>query len=1255
MTAVPSRFLALAALAGVLAVAGAAPAAAPAPEPGAEAVADPPGEAIGDPQKDLEALLGALEADGRGPVGQAALVAARGLWNQATDRDALTARLEAVLARGVPQADTEEALRRTLADRHHEAGDEAKRAAAGGDAGYLGHFLVVGPLAGPWAAAVDQAYGPETSIDIEKELPGRRRPVRWVPYRSLGLGEIVEPFQYLRPTDGVAYALAQVRVPARVPAVLKVTCWASHKVFVNGAEAVRVDRLRETLPRTSWTPVTLAAGWNRILVKVAGSEGFALKVCDASTGRALAGLESEKGVVLHEAAAPLPPPASAAYRSNLQAVLSEEPRTPEDRVVRAILAADYGLAWRCHEDLEKAAAEAPGRPGIAMRFARFLQGFGEMPEPRWRKNRARGIYEDVLERSPGHVEAVLELARILHGEDRTEEALKGLRELAAAGDEPKDAGAAKAAAATRAAMERSRALFPGLEALLEKNPRCVEAWTTLLGFCQDRAWWKEADEAAAKVLGIAPRDPSALNHLLSVAEKFGNAAGVEDACRRMLDSHRGNSRAARRLADVLKARGDADGALALLDGILAHTPSDFDAREARARFLDSVGRRDAALEAWRELESLSPLEESYPRRIGELLRKSGDADGARKAWESSLALDPSQGTLRREVERMQGGDFDFARRWAVDGVALAKECGGQEKYPKALAVHVVDHSVLRVHEDGSRTTITHNVWKILNEQGRQKYSEITVPARPENILEVRAISPEGEVFLPIQPRGSTFTLEGLQAGWIVETRYLNDERPGERGLDTGGWYFQDPNFGADADPVVLSRWVVDLPASLDPPLLLRNYGPRPKPEVEGDRRIWVFEKRDQDRIEDEPRMPDSDEICPWARFHSPWSWEELNLEGAAFLARVHPSPILEAKAREIAGSAEDSLARARAIYAWVNREITGNAGGWGPTGVLLERSGDRFTLFAALLRSAGVPFDVVKVCTQDPGQVLWESLEPDFFDLEGLLVRGSDDATRDDDAFVFRFARHTPFGRIPHAARGRPAFVPGRGGPTLFRMPVTGESDFVSRSRVELSLGADEASTTFRLRAEEPSDGWFGYKERVKDMNEDERKKESARLAERWVKTADVKEFSFPTLEEHGAPFAIECAGAAPQALRAEGGAKVLALGIDPMDMAQQFVERPERTWPFVLRGEWGRTDEVLVDLNGKWRVRRLPRDHAASSTLGTYSLTVTEEGGRVRVVRSSRFTDARYSPDEYREFTAWCRDIDAAEEQRIVLEEVPQ
>jgi tetratricopeptide (TPR) repeat protein len=1220
----------------------------------AAVVVDPPGTATGDADASLAALVGVVERDREGPLGQAALVVARNLWDASLDPAPHSKRIEALLAKGGLQADTEETIRRVLSDRAIEAGDAARLKALDADGGYLGDMLVAGPFGTSASAAVDVAYAPEAGIDLEKAMAGRRGPVRWMAYRNLGYGELVEPLQYLRPTDGVAYALAQLKSAAERPAVLKVTCRGPHAVFLNGARVLRVDRLRDTRPRTAWVPVTLGAGWNRILVKAVGSQGFMVKVCDATTGRPLDGLEVEKGMTLHPPLIPLAAPAKVGYRSNLDALLASEPATPEARTVRGLMAQNYDLPWQAWTDLERAAKQAPEKPGVVLRFAQFLQGFSEMPEPRWRKNRARGLYENVLEKSPGHVEAMLALAQILHGEDKTEEALAGLKELAAP---PKEGTlspeAAKSAAEGRAAMERSRKLFPGLDRLLADRPKFSEALFVRAQFCQDRNWWKESQEAAEKALVANPRSQRALGYLLRAAESGGNVARVEELCKRILEVDRGDIRAARRLSGLLRARGDLDGALKVLEENVARHPSDFDLREERATLLASMERWDAAADAWKELAALSPLEESYPRRMGEVLRRKGDAEGARREWHRSLSLSAGQGVLRRELERLEGADFDFARRWEVDGVAMAKEAGGQEKYPKALAVHVLDFSVVRVQDDGSFTTITHNVWKILNEQGREKYSEITVPARPQDILEVRAISPEGEVFLPIAPRGSTFTLEGLQAGWIVEWRALTDRSVGDRGFDSGGWYFQDPDFESDADPVVLSRYVVDMPESMDRPLLLRNYGAAPTPLVENGRKVWVFEKKDQDRIEAEPQMPGQQEICPWLWFYAPMSWEEINLDALEAIERFPTSPILEEKAREVAGPVKGNLAKARALYDFVNREITGNAGSYGPTGVLLEKSGNRFVLFGSLLRGAGVPFDPVRVSTGPESEKLWEVVDGDLYDESGILLRGESGDTMDDDAFVFPFARQTPFGRIPLSCRGKPALLPGKAGPTLFRMPALGDGDIEPRSAATVTLGAGAADTTFRLRLVDPGDGAYGRKERLKDMNEDDRKKETSATVGRYFESADVRDYAYPNQEAYGTPHVLEASGALPRILRVEGGETVLPLGVSASGIVDRYVERPERSWPFVVHGDFARGDDVVYDLGGRWKVKRLPKGHTASSKIGTYSLVIAEEGGKVRVERRVRFGDCRYTPDEYREFVAWCRAIDAAEEQRIALEEV--
>jgi len=107
--------------------------------------------------------------------------------------------------------------------------------------------------------------------------------------RTLGL---VSPDDQLRQGgSGVVYALARVRSPVYRTVALKAWCAESFRVTVNARDAVVADRERDTIGDATWGTARLAAGWNRILVKVTGSDAFALRLCDPTTGFPLGDLE----------------------------------------------------------------------------------------------------------------------------------------------------------------------------------------------------------------------------------------------------------------------------------------------------------------------------------------------------------------------------------------------------------------------------------------------------------------------------------------------------------------------------------------------------------------------------------------------------------------------------------------------------------------------------------------------------------------------------------------------------------------------------------------------------------------------------------------------------------------------------------------------------------------------------------------------------------------------------------------------------
>jgi hypothetical protein len=125
-----------------------------------------------------------------------------------------------------------------------------------------------------------------------------------------------------------------------------------------------------------------------------------------------------------------------------------------------------------------------------------------------------------------------------------------------------------------------------------------------------------------------------------------------------------------------------------------------------ATILQALEKEDEALAVWRGLETLVPLEASYPRTVAQILEKKGDKAGAVESYRKSLACEPFQPQVWRAVARLEGTDVDFAAPYEpnVEEI-LAKLPSTDElkkKYPKAVAITVLDHDVVRVRPDVRR-------------------------------------------------------------------------------------------------------------------------------------------------------------------------------------------------------------------------------------------------------------------------------------------------------------------------------------------------------------------------------------------------------------------------------------------------------------------------------------------------------------------------------------------------------------------------
>ena len=1177
-------------------------------------------EARGEYGEWLRELLDVFTADSTGTYAPVVLRRIRDLAGYADDSGLLATRLQPVLDEGVADPAVRETLQDLLADRARAAGDFERGDAYGGNTGYLRGFAVVGPFDWSEAALVYRHYPTEgREIDRTTEYEDSRGLKRWTPLPKeddsawVSIGDIIR-----RGGNGVRFATACVRPQAAGDVAFKMWCSESFRVFVNGEPVVTADREHDRVPNPVWFTARLEDGTNRVTVKIAGNSSFALKACDAGSGDPLTSLEVldpfEKGA---------PRPTGAAGErtfTTLSERLAEAARerpTAESLAAAAQTLDGEGREWEAYDAFERAAAMALASPAVVQAnvlaaYGRFLASFREFPDVQ-RKNRAKPEFEKAVAAYPGHVSAAVRLARYENEDDRPDKAVGALQKL------------------------------------VSERPNSV-AWMALARIADDRGWKRETESAAEAAAAISPWRKEPHEYLAAIDSRYGNHESRVRRMRRVLEIDADDGDAIEAIIESLRAQGKHREALELIDERVARWPGSTGWLQDRAKVLEALDRHDESLAIWQGLAKRRPEDAGYRSHVGHLEELLGNTDAAIAAYEESLKLNGYQPTLWRRLQRLRGEKEDFARAFEPDADRIIAELESTEdlkaKYPKAVAVTVLDHSVVRVRPDGSAENYVHMIWKILDEKGVDKYSNVS---NSGDLIEVRAILPDGSEMAPTGLRGRAFNMEGLVPGTIIQHRFHTTLAAGTEGFDGGQFYFQDFEFRRNPNPVLHTRYTILAQEGTKVRWVQRNFDGEPEVrEVEDGWTATSWEKRDMPRIEWEQGMPSRDEIVPLVDHTVDPDMDDANWQ---FLGRrddSRSSSVLEeALARAVPpGEPLGQMETLRRIHDFVNTEITGDTAlGSGAAAVLLEKAGDRGLLFESMMRASGIRYRQGHAMPRrGDGRDLTRA-SPRDFGASFLWIEPSDA----EPFAYFAGPRHAPLGLVPAAFRDTFAYLASTDGGEIVRLPAGGSRVDNGTSFV-IHLGPAATDTLVSGTIAYRSPAGYRFKKRIDEMAQDDRQKFAEREISSYFASPALESFEFPGVATRGLPLNVWVNGTMPQYLSRQGKTYGVSLGLPTSDMTGRFVHRPERTYDLILSPNEDRVDEFEIHLGGHWEVVDLPGDHLAVNEIGVYSLTWRHVGDVIRVRRERHLQPGRYTAEEYKDFVKWCKAVDDAEERKLVL-----
>ncbi|MCA9576968.1 MAG: DUF3857 domain-containing protein [Polyangiales bacterium] len=984
-----------------------------------------------------------------------------------------------------------------------------------------------------------------------------------------------------RSGPGTTYAEAVVEIPRSGDYWLLTDIGAAYEVSVDGRRVARVDRRSEMSARLRFERVRLDAGRHEVEVRVTarGTNPAIMVALMGDDGLAPA---AEAPATTYEPA--LPSGTAASELSGLSLWVA----------VRQALDRGDGVGAREY------AARMGQRPGAAMQ-ALAIQVAQNDPflADQQRQTRVLGLVRALAARDAAMWNAALQDARQAAGEGRDQEALATARQMH------------------------------------ERWPNIAPVTMFLIELVVQRGWDGEADGLIQEAIAAIPGACSPLYQVLSGAERRGVAREIDAAVEAIVACDATSSaRYQRRMAQRRWAEARTE----------VERLSAFEPPQARglligyhlelARATSDERRTNELLQ---ELRALTPRDVTVVQELGDRQYASGHRADALRTFEDALEHDrPAMFSLvypRRAL---------FARdelaEFRIDGAQTLRDFEASGRTYSDPSVLVLDYMAVRAFEDGSRLSLTHNIWKMQSEEAVDEFGEFE-PPNGAYLLRLQTVKADGTRLEPDLIEGKdTISMPNLQVGDYVEFEYIQYVPPSgayPNGMVGGRFMFQ-----GFEKPYDRSELVVVVPTSMGE-LVVDPRGPAPQTqrEVRGDVQVYRWRVNESRPLVAENHSISAYEFLPSIGWGIGASWEELfAMMNDELSDKDIVDPAARRLARRIVQGQETVRGRAMAVYHWVTENVESTQGGLFDQAAMMlaGRRGNRTRVMRYLLRLADVPADVVLVRGFGGDQTRSPLPDTDTYD-DVLLRIGSGAET----IYTTAVARGLSFGYIPPHLGGQDAVV----------LTATAERVTVPRAPLEQDRSAVDAvvqlmptgGATIQVRETYVAASAASWRENLRAVP-------AAELRERFeegyvahiVPGARITALRITGREDPEAPLVLEYTFEVPALGRIQGDQWRLP-PLFGIRLASRFAETPTR-----------QTTQIIGPIATDVRMRVIaPRGAPAPTPGADANLTgaggsevrvaSTVEGNATTVTTRVRVPLSRVAPGDYTAFADFCRRADDA------------
>jgi hypothetical protein len=613
------------------------------------------------------------------------------------------------------------------------------------------------------------------------------------------------------------------------------------------------------------------------------------------------------------------------------------------------------------------------------------------------------------------------------------------------------------------------------------------------------------------------------------------------------------------------------------------------------------------------------------------------------------------------------------------------------EHPNQLPALLLEDVVIRLDADGRNTRTIRSVVQILREADVARFAEQSVSYFADHeglsINWMRILKPTGELIsekavhpaekdgppsVYMRERNHRIVSTGVAVGTIVDFSYTKEEKRPYRANDN----YYAWTFGSPAGEVKRTRFVYDVPAGVQPVITARNLSIEPVVTEQGGRRTYVWSAQNVPRFVADPFAPDSLARIPRVSVSLPGTWADIGKWYAAIGRGLYDldgggENRMKAAIRG-ARNLEDTV---RLIHKWIAQIPPSPAAfGMGP-----YRIRPPIEILAIPASANGVPNSPATDAKEKVHVFIGAAMKMKV-EAFPVLVNATGSAEpknpsvqqfntviaavkRPDGTYAFAdfMARgFTKYGELPVPMQGGfGLLVKPNGDVEEVRLPRSSPAERKSETVITATL-SDSGFMSGTISDVRTGDGWESVRETFGvPGTETNRMAGAMRQHLARLPGATGSEYRGFDGRDVNALMAYTTKFSHARVSAPGNGGDVLTVPIPPLPVSQLLAviqSRGTRTTPIDasrMLFSSNTTQELTLTLPAGWTART-PGNVVATSDFGSYSVTYTQSGNTLRIVRKMEPGQGVFPPSRMPEVVAWLTAIRADESNRTILLEHP-